>query len=199
VGKVISTNKKTITFENNYVGYSIYVPNPTEFEINKVIKLYIYKNMCVNNKNKINEEIYGFINYQTKDLFLTLINVNGIGPKIANQICANDINLIKQFVSEKNIESLCLLEGISPKIAKSLCDELEGVFAKNNDNISYRQETNELISALKHLGYSQSEIELAIRKTNFSKTNNLSDLISEAIKIIATGNKNDSFTDAKTN
>ncbi|MBQ6970052.1 hypothetical protein IJQ19_00215 [bacterium] len=39
VGKVISINKKSITLENNYVGYVINVNGLNNFTKNKVIKL----------------------------------------------------------------------------------------------------------------------------------------------------------------
>lgn len=60
VGKVISINKKSITLENNYVGYVINVNGLNNFTKNKVIKLWLYKYTNITNKNSLNEEFYGF-------------------------------------------------------------------------------------------------------------------------------------------
>lgn len=60
VGKVISINKKSITLENNYIGYVINVNGLNNFVKNKVIKLWLYKYVNITNKNSLNEEFYGF-------------------------------------------------------------------------------------------------------------------------------------------
>ena len=68
-----------IILECNNIGYLIYVANPYLYEINKEYKIYLY--------NQIREDensLYGFKNKEELDLFLKLINVKGLGPKMAN-------------------------------------------------------------------------------------------------------------------
>jgi Holliday junction DNA helicase RuvA len=186
VGKVISINKKTITVENNYVGYVINVTKPDNFETNKIKKLYLYKHMSTNNKNNLIEELYGFEQYEYKELFLMLININGIGPKTALNVCSNDINTLKQLIAQRDIQSLSILVGITPKYARIIVDNLYDVFM-SRDNQSKGCDLSKLVQALKSLGYGAKDIEFALKHINLSNEQDidLSDLISQSIKLIA--------------
>jgi Holliday junction DNA helicase RuvA len=187
VGKIISINKKTITVENNYVGYVINVTKPDKFEINKIKKLYLYKHMSTNNKNNLIEELYGFEQYEYKELFLLLININGIGPKTALNVCNNDITTLKQLIGQRDIQSLSILDGITPKYARLIVDNLCDVFT-NQDAEQKGIDLSKLVQALKSLGYGSKDIELALKHLNLNnKDIDLSDLISQSIKLIAQG------------
>jgi Holliday junction DNA helicase RuvA len=183
IGKVISINKKSITLENNYVGYNILVSNVERYEVGKVKKLYIYKSISINGtKNRVIEEMYGFNVYEEKEMFLKLLNVQGIGNKTAMNLLANNLNNLKDLIVNKDEEGLCGLKNITPKIAHSLIEEVEiGEGYKSNPN----NQTGDLIKALKTLGYTNKEIEAAVANIN-TKRNELSDLISDAIKYIST-------------
>jgi len=69
IGKVVSVSKTSIVLENNYLGYTIRVANSSDFEINKVKKLYVLKIAKFHN-NFINETIYGFHSIEAKEAFL---------------------------------------------------------------------------------------------------------------------------------
>jgi Holliday junction DNA helicase RuvA len=184
IGKIISINKKSITLENNYMGLVIYATHLEKYEINKVKKIYVYKHITSNNKNNLVEQLYGFIEYEQKELFLNLININGIGPKTALNICANDTKTIIQLISQRDVESLGMLGGITPKYARLIMDNLYEIYTKP----CYDNDFNfgDLIKALKSLGYSSTDVEYAIKKLDASlASNELSDLIAKAIKLIA--------------
>jgi Holliday junction resolvasome RuvABC DNA-binding subunit len=57
IGKIVSLNKKSITIESNYTGYTVFVSDPTKYETGKIKKIYLFQNLSINNtKNKILEE-----------------------------------------------------------------------------------------------------------------------------------------------
>ncbi|MDR0752790.1 MAG: hypothetical protein LBF02_01675 [Mycoplasmataceae bacterium] len=177
VAKIISINKCSITVENNYIGYTLMVCNKENYEVGKVKKIFLYKHLYITN-NKISEELYGFIDYAEKEMFLKLLQYSGIGCKTSLQICSNGVELIKQLINEGNIEALKNLKGITLKIAKTLCEECENLDKTKNNNIS------ELYSALVTLGYPQEDIKKAMNSIDTKKTD-ISDLISDAIRCIA--------------
>ncbi|MDR3249841.1 MAG: hypothetical protein LBS95_02060 [Mycoplasmataceae bacterium] len=181
VGKIISVNKRSITLENNYFGYNIMVSKLDEYEVGKVKKIYLYKSLILNNKNKISEELFGFNEYEEKEFFLKLLSVNGIGCKTAIGICNNDVSKLKELIANKDEDGLANFKNITSKIARNIVDELEldESYVRNNNNF-----TDELAKALKTLGYSGKDIEKAVNHVDFNKKD-LSDLISDAIKIIA--------------
>lgn len=191
VGKVISLNKKSITVENNYVAYVINVGKPDSFEQGKVQKVYLYKYLYLSNKNTMQEDYYGFKQWEEKDFFLSCISISGIGPKSAITFLKNDVNLLKQLISNKDINALEALPGISKKFAYLLVEYLSDFYVKNKaenyENIA------DVINVLKTLGYSQDDINFAINKlceTNaIENTMETSDVVSMAIKVISIKNE----------
>ncbi len=190
IGKITSLNKKTITVESNWTGYVINVTNPEKFEVNKVRKIYVYKHCSMNNKNTMSEDYYGFYYYEEKELFFKLISLNGIGPKTAMQILKNDINLLRNLIISKDINGLSGLTAINEKIARQM---IENITLNASKSIPTSNKISELVSALKSLGYEKKEIESAIADKQIIDSQNsidISDLISIAIKVIATGENN---------
>ena len=191
VGKVVSLNKKSITIENNYIAYVVYVGKPDAFEQGKVQKIYLHKYCYLSNKNALQEDFYGFKYWDEKDFFLSCISISGIGPKTAIGFLKNDINLLKQLISNKDIQALESLPGITKKFAYLLVEYLSDFYVKNKaenyDNIA------DVINVLKTLGYSQDDINFAINKlceTNaIENTMETSDVVSMAIKVISIKNE----------
>jgi Holliday junction DNA helicase RuvA len=188
IGKIVKLNKKTITFENNYIGYLINVSNINKFEEGKVKKLFILKNMTLGRNNHIVEELYGFENYEEKELFIQLLNIPSVGVKTAMLILDNDLNLLKTFVSNGDVGGLCSLNNITPKLATSLASEL-----KCGNSISDKSSIYcDLNKALNSLGYDKNSITNSIKTLEGDLNNSkleLSDLIAKAIRMIA-GYKN---------
>ncbi len=186
-GKVISINKKSITFDCNNVGYVIYVNNPDSFKLNTMLYLYVYRQYKLTSKNSFVDDIYGFKTYLDKELFLSLMRCQGIGAKTSLLICNNDNNLLKQLIVTKNYDELAKCKGINTKSAKIIIDTLYEFYKNKIDNSSMNNMISELFSALNALGYKENDIQYAISKmslTNTSDKEELSSLIADAIKII---------------
>ena len=80
-GIVTIIESNYIVLDNNGIGYLIYTSNPYSFNINDEYKVYVYQNV---KEDEIS--LYGFKEKDEKDLFMKLIDVKGLGPKIARQI-----------------------------------------------------------------------------------------------------------------
>lgn len=191
VGKVISINKKSITLENNYIGYVINVNGLNNFVKNKIIKIWLYKYVNITNKNSLNEEFYGFKSWDEKQFFMNCLSISGIGPKTAMNILQNDILVLKKLISQKDINAMEKLPGITKKNACLLVDYLAN-FYHDDKNANY-DNVSDVINILKTLGYNQKDINFAINKlieTNQFDTNqDTSDVVSSAIKIISLKNE----------
>lgn len=188
IGKITYVGKNYIILESHSIGYLIYVANNSYYLSNEIAKVFIYKNININNKNKLYEEMYGFRSLEEKELFIKLLAIPGIGPKTANGILINNIEILNQLLVEKNIEGLCELENINEKIAKILIDNIK---ITQKDKTVETQIYNDLIEALKTLGYDSNQISVIKNNINFFKKNkntDLSNLISLAIKEIMKSN-----------
>ena len=98
-GKVVEQYGSFIVLDNNNIGYLINVANPYSFELNKEYEVYIYQHI-----KEDENSLYGFKTLEEKDLFLKLISVKGIGPKMALPILATgSINGIVDAIERENI------------------------------------------------------------------------------------------------
>ena len=77
-GKVTKTLINYIVVDVNGVGYKVFTPNPYKFNEETITMVYIY--------NQVREDeniLYGFSSEEEREMFLKLISVKGLGPKMA--------------------------------------------------------------------------------------------------------------------
>ena len=135
-GKITDINSTYITLENNNIGYAIYTGNPYYYQLDKEYKVYIY--------TQIKEDehlLFGFKDQNEKDLFLKLISVKGLGPKMAMPILATgSITNIEQAIEKEDINYLKKFPKIGDKVARQIILDLKGKLAKQDQtNINNSQ------------------------------------------------------------
>ena len=175
-GKITDINSTYITLENNNIGYAIYTGNPYYYQLDKEYKVYIY--------TQIKEDehlLFGFKDQNEKDLFLKLISVKGLGPKMAMPILATEsITNIEQAIEKEDINYLKKFPKIGDKVARQIILDLKGKLAKQDQtNINNSQE---LILVLENLGYKNNDIKKVIPSVNTNNT--LEEQIKEALKLM---------------
>ena len=164
-----------IVLDNNGIGYLIYTPNPYSFNLNEEYTVYIYQNVKEDELT-----LYGFKLKEEEDLFLKLIEVKGLGCKMALPIIATgSINGIIDAIERENILYLKKFPKIGDKVAKQIILDLKG---KLNTNVVVANSNNdELIEVLKGLGYKLTDILKVVRQVNTNLS--LEDQIKEALKL----------------
>lgn len=176
-GTIDNVNSNSIVIDVNGVGYNIYVPNPFSYEIGKAYKVYVY--------NHIREDeysLYGFKNLEEKELFMKLINVKGMGPKVASGIFATgSIKGIVDAINKENLLYLTKFPKIGEKLAKQIILDLKG---KVNCDLEVAEDNTieELTSVLENLGYKSAEIKKIIPQVDTSKT--LEEQVKESLKLL---------------
>ena len=125
---IIEEKENNIAVVNcNGVGFELNVSDTTIYELPKIGELAtIYTYMAVR-EDAIT--LFGFASKEEKSAFLKLINVSGIGGKIAVTILsAMPVNdLIEAIVSE-NVKLLSSVKGLGKKTAERLILELKNSF-----------------------------------------------------------------------
>lgn len=199
VGKITYTNDNYVILENSFIGYKIFVANPSSYEKNIYNRLYIYEKTYQSNKGNLITELYGFNNIYEKIFFELLITLNGIGTKTAINMLKTNVDTLKQLIIKKDFNTLETMPGFNKKIAWMVCNEISYKISLSNDKNNLENQNNyipDLIAALKSLGYKKEEVEMALNHLNannlLSKNLELNDLISESIKIIIGENENTS-------
>ncbi|CCY28277.1 MAG: Holliday junction branch migration protein RuvA [Candidatus Faecisoma sp.] len=175
-GIVTLIESNYIVLDNNGIGYLIYTPNPYSFKENEETLVWIYQNIREDEMT-----LYGFKTKEEKDLFLKLIEVKGLGCKMALPMLATgSISGIVDAIERENILYLKKFPKIGDKVAKQIILDLKG---KLNNNITISKDSNEeVIEALKGLGYKQADIVKVLPKVNSNET--LEQQIKEALKLL---------------
>ena len=175
---IVSDIKSTsVVIDNNGIGYEMYTPNPFAFQEGEEVKVYIYQYI---REDEIS--LYGFKKKEEKDLFLKLIDVKGLGPKMALPIIAmGSINGISDAINRENILYLKKFPKIGDKLARQMILDLKGKLEFSNITI-IADETDELLEALKGLGYKDKDIKNVLPKVN--KENRLEEQIKEALRLL---------------
>lgn len=172
----------------NGVGYEIQTPNSYRFQKYLEKELVIYTSLIVREDAQL---LYGFINEEEKDMFLSLIKVTGIGPKSALAILATSTpNEVKMAIENENDAYLTKFPGIGRKTARQIVLDLKGkvqitrettetLLSMNEENSNSENLVKEALLALEALGYSKREIskvEKVLNKSTF-------DSVDEAVKL----------------
>lgn len=178
-GTISYIKSNAVVLDNNGIGYLIYVANPYIYEEKKDYSIYIYQNI-----NETENTLYGFSSIEEKDMFLKLISVKGLGPKVALPFFASgSINGIKDAIERENILYLKKFPKIGDKLAKQIILDLKGKLGTIiTDNTNTDNNLIELEEVLLGLGYKDKEIKSIM--PNINKELTIEDQVKEALKLL---------------
>jgi len=174
-GKVTEIESNYIILENNNIGYLVFTASPYSFNINEDYKIYIYQNV---KEDEIS--LYGFKSKEEKELFLKLIDVKGLGPKMALPIIAtNNINDVIEAIEKSDVNYLKKFPKIGDKVARQIILDLKGkLITSENEKVDNNEE---LVEALEALGYKKQDVKKILQNIKEDKIENQ---IKEALKLL---------------
>lgn len=178
-GIVTNIVSNAIVLDNNGIGYLIYTPNPYSFQEGNEYKVFVFQNV---KEDEIS--LYGFKSIEEKELFLKLISVKGLGPKMTLPILATgSVAGVVDAIERENILYLKKFPKIGDKVAKQIILDLKGKLGVITtgevvDSDSYE----ELIEVLKGLGYKEKEFKSVINKVDINLS--IEDQVKEALKLL---------------
>ena len=164
-----------IVVDVNGVGYKLFTPNPYKFKEGIETKVYVY-----NHVREDENSLYGFMSEDERDLFLRLIDVKGLGPKMAITILAScSLNGLIDAIDRENILYLKKIPKVGEKLARQIILDLKGKLTLSEvENTT----TDELTLALEALGYKSTDIKNVITKVDTSLP--IENQIKEALKLL---------------
>lgn len=178
LGKVTEIESNSIVLEVSGIGYQIYTPNPYSFDINAEYRVYLYQYI-----REDENSLYGFKTKEEKELFLKLIGVKGLGPKMALPILATgSISGIIDAIERENILYLKKFPKIGEKLAKQIILDLKGKIAIAGIENTTDNSSEELIEVLKGLGYKEKDIKDVILKVDSNLS--IENQVKEALKLL---------------
>lgn len=188
-GKIISIN-------DNYVvlgvgGFGIKVNISANFA-SKLVNEDLITLVTYLNVREDALDLYGFINDSERNLFLMLISISGIGPKLAVSILSGvELDELKLNILSGDIKSLTSIPGVGAKTAKRIIIELKDKLSKTTTTeLGFEDDfaskiSKDVLSALVGLGYSESMATEVIKRINPAKSDkSIESLIKESLKIL---------------
>jgi Holliday junction DNA helicase RuvA len=176
-GTLLSKEPNSVIVDVGGVGYEVVIPVSTFYDLEEPgssVKLRIYTH--------VREEalqLYGFKTLRERELFLQLISVSGIGPKLGITLLSG-MNADEMIASIRtnNLARLTLIPGIGRKTAERLVMELRDKVASLSsaqleEKLGAKTEAGtpiatqdsmraDVLSALLNLGYQRAAAEKAV-------------------------------------
>ncbi|MBI3359441.1 MAG: Holliday junction branch migration protein RuvA [Nitrospirae bacterium] len=191
-GIVTAKSLDSLIIEVGGIGYQVFIPLSTYYqlpEIKSPVSLHIHTYV-----REDALQLYGFFTFLEKRLFLLLMGVSGVGPKLARNILSGiEVSELLIAIQKGAVERLRLIPGVGPKMAGRLVLELKEkvlslaemteVLVKTENPIS-----DDAISALMNLGYSQREAQKAIGQILKEEACTIEALIKKALQMLSKGN-----------
>lgn len=197
-GRLASKSPGGVIVDVGGVGYQVHIPLSSFYELpdeGGVVKLHIHTH--------VREDallLYGFLSLKEKDLFLALMGVSGIGPKLAlNIISGLAFDTLVDAISRGDDKVISTVPGVGKKTAARIVLELrDKVAAMGFEAIAggpcrvgpgADRGRDEAVSALVNLGYNKAHAQDAVKMACAScgEDTALEKLIKEALKVLAKG------------
>ncbi len=190
-GKVISQYNGTVLLETGGVGFEVICSaSAYEYLVNKKSGgVYTYLN--------VREDgffLYGFISLEEKSMFLKLISVSGVGPKMGITILSSmPLNDLAFIIASSDSKMLSKVKGVGKKTAERIILELrENISAMDlpeGDKISKKPVstdplTEDAIIALLSLGFNRAESTKAVNVARERGADTIESIITIALQSI---------------
>jgi len=195
-GRLQSKDANRIVVEVSGIGFELFVPVrliDSLGELGSIVRLYTYLYVREDNLS-----LYGFLTEQDRRMFLLLISVSGVGPKVALAVLSvTDSEELSRLIYEEKVRNLTSFPGVGKKTAErivlELKDKLEmeklvagkGVVEKTKIRGDVYEEA---LAALASLGISAPNAERVLSRIDtdaLADGYGVEDIVKEALKLFA--------------
>lgn len=157
------------------VGYLVHIPLSTREKLPQVgqeVKLFTYMHV---REDAIS--LFGFATPEDQNLFVTLLTVSGVGPKVALSVVSSiSVDGFKAAVLNEDTAALTRISGIGKKVAARIIVELRDRLGARGSGLEPQYSFSELsggpegeaVQALMALGYTYVEASRAVTQAKSS-------------------------------
>jgi Holliday junction DNA helicase RuvA len=191
-GKVIYSTLEYALIDVNGVGYEVYCSASAFSKLSQSQAGEVYTYMQVSEANGV--VLYGFSSIEEKNMFLKLISVSGVGPKMGIAVLSSmDINGLAAAIATADVKRLSAVKGLGKKTAERIILELKEKIALNVTDggvtdtaaqVSREDGDEDAIVALMTLGFTRAESIKAIQKAKSGGAKTVEEIIMNALKSI---------------
>lgn len=189
-GLLIDKDSAQIVLDVHGVGYAVDVPLTTYYQLpalNEPLTLWTHLSV-----REDAHQLFGFHEREQRSVFLLLIKVSGVGPKLALTILSGmEVSALRACLQREDIATLTRVPGIGKKTAERLVVELRDKLDKFSVSLPGERASvtlvpeasasDEAISALEALGYKPVEAQRAVKAVASAHTDT-ANLVRAALK-----------------
>ncbi len=169
-GTITIKEKDFVVIETGGIGYRVFISGEND-DFKKTTTLY-----CFMQKNEKDIRLYGFKKRENLELFEKLMKISGIGPKTALHIASiASVEELKEGIEKGDKQVMQKIFSIGKKKGQQVVFELSRKFVKETED-------DDAFKILKNLGFCDTEINEALKKTSEKKSEE--ERVSEALKIL---------------
>lgn len=191
-GKVIYSDTGTIILETNGVGYEIICSGAAFAKLvtDGAGEVYTYLQVSENGI-----ALYGFVSVEEKNMFLKLITVSGVGPKMGITVLSQmNIKELAVAIATSDVKLLSTVKGLGKKTAERIILELRekmGAAELTPTTAGTKSQPitatvsgieEDAIVGLMSLGYTRAESTKAVKKAMEQGATSLEDIIMTALR-----------------
>jgi Holliday junction DNA helicase RuvA len=190
-GKLLDNDAETIVIDVGGVGYQVIISSATVSEMPATggdVQVYIHSHFVADDALRL----YGFADPRERQLFQTLLSVQGVGPRVALAILAGmSPSELVRAISSSDVARLTQIKGVGRKIAERLAVELRdkiaalpagraaGLAPASRTPALPEGKLGEVFTALVALGYRPSEFEPTLTQLDANRP--LADLVKQSL------------------
>jgi len=163
-GEITQIEDSAIILEVGGVGMRVFVPAPLREKLN-VGEVVLLQTHLVVREDSLT--LYGFETGSDRQLFLLLLGVDGVGPKMALSVLSTlNVDTVQRAVFSEEPDLLSRVPGVGKKTAQKIAlylkDKMKPV--SGLEKIAAMSDTDsEVLAALTALGYSVIEAQTALQ------------------------------------
>ncbi len=197
-GKVLMTTAETAILDVNGVGYEAYCSAGAfrQLTVGAVAEIFTYLQV-----KEDGVTLFGFDSIKEKELFLKLISVSGVGPKLGISILASlSADDFAMAIATADVKRLSAVKGLGKKTAEKIVLELHGkisaaeVLGASEDDYVAKAEAQaqssaklspvdeEAVSALMGLGFTRMESVQAVKRARENGASTVEEVIMKALQ-----------------
>lgn len=190
-GKILNlTSENALIVTNGGIGFEITCSYSafSKLSVGKEGEVYTYLNA---NENGV--ALYGFSSPEEKNMFLKLISVSGVGPKMGITVLSGmNMGDLAAAIASSDVKRLSSIKGLGKKTAERIILELRekvvsGASGSSAGGVSLpppSQGDEDAVVALMTLGFTRAESEKAISRARAGGAVSVEDIIMSALKNI---------------
>ena len=155
VGEVTALTSQGMDLQVGPIGVFVFYPRSYRAQVGQRKQLWTHLIMKEDSLC-----LYGFESLLERNLFLKLIKVHGVGPKLALQILEGDTETFVRACQEQNKSILCQFPGVGAKTAARLLTELDLTDLPLDIGSSLLPQARQILQGL---GFGLSQIDLVLK------------------------------------